>query len=184
MVFLLGVDQRGDDVSRRTCLVRSPEATRADLPSSNRTYLDKSPKMDDLQAPPSKRARTSANARADLPSKLIDVILSKCDAREQLLITGLCRNLRERPVRALIFSALEMSRTWPPMTSRGAFGSASCSDAHLVESSCEFGPDVQICSGHPSSDTSIWSLWTSSGDWKIAGAVTSWPSGQTAVCQT
>ncbi|CAL5226254.1 g9099 [Coccomyxa viridis] len=48
----------------------------------------------------------------------MDVILSKCDAREQLLITGLSRNLREKPVRALILNALEMSRTWPAMTSR------------------------------------------------------------------
>lgn len=81
--------------------------------------MNKSPEMSDSQAPPSKRARPTLVARADLPSKLIDVILCKCDAREQLLITGLSKNLRERPVRAMILSALEMSRTWPPMTSRG-----------------------------------------------------------------
>ncbi|CAL5225032.1 g7810 [Coccomyxa viridis] len=72
--------------------------------------------MSDLRAPPSKRTRLVKGT--DLPSKLIDVILCKCDAREQLLITGLSKNLREMPVRAMILSALEMSRTWPPMTSR------------------------------------------------------------------
>jgi hypothetical protein len=62
----------------------------------------------------------------------MDVILSKCDASEQMLITGLSKNLREKPVRALILSALEMSRTWPPMTSRGVFGSDRCISTDLV----------------------------------------------------
>ena len=119
-----------------------------------------------------------------MPSKLMDVILSKCDAREQLLITGLSRNLREKPVRALILSALEMSRTWPAMTSRGVFGSVRLASMHLVcVLAMNMGPDVQSSSGPSWSDTWSWSLWMSSGDWRTAGAVTSWPSGLTADCR-
>ena len=80
--------------------------------------------MSDLPEPSKKRAKLTRVAKADLPTKLIDIILIKCDAREQLLITGLSKNLRERPVRAMILSAIEMSRTWPAMTSRG--GNCNC----------------------------------------------------------
>ena len=112
----------------------------------------------------------------------MDVILSKCDAREQLLITGLSRNLREKPVRALILSALEMSRTWPAMTSRGVFGSDRLRRCTLWVLWLYAWPVVQSYSGPSWSDTWIWSLWMSSGDWRTAGAVTSWPSGLTADC--
>ncbi|BDA45248.1 hypothetical protein COCOBI_07-0350 [Coccomyxa sp. Obi] len=115
-------DVPGDNIemiSRTAHDAAQAHATQStDLPSSQSTECQTDAPNRHSRGPTDSPSVHTCIARPDVPSKLMDVILSKCEAREQLLITGLSKNLREKPVRALILSALEMSRTWPPMTSR------------------------------------------------------------------